>query len=58
MRITLKGVETVLLDTNLGLFPVGFSPDGATFYYVQLSPAAPTWAGWRPPAGLPRSSPT
>ena len=39
VRITLKGVETVLLDTNLGVFPVGFSPDGATFYYVQLSPS-------------------
>jgi Tol biopolymer transport system component len=39
VRITLRGVETVLLDTNLGVFPVGFSPDEATFYFVQLSPS-------------------
>ncbi len=37
VRITLAGVETVLVDADVGLFPVGFSPDGATFYYVQLS---------------------
>jgi len=37
VRITLAGVETVLVDAGVGLFPVGFSPDGATFYYVQLS---------------------
>ena len=38
VRITLAGVETVLVDADVGLFPVGFSADGATFYYVQLSP--------------------
>jgi len=37
VRITLAGVETALVDADVGLFPVGFSPDGATFYYVQLS---------------------
>jgi Tol biopolymer transport system component len=37
VRITLAGSETVLLETNLGLFPVGFSPDGSLLYYVQLS---------------------
>jgi Tol biopolymer transport system component len=37
VRITLAGVETVLVNADAGLFPVGFSPDGATFYYVQLS---------------------
>ena len=37
VRIDLAGVETVLVNADAGLFPVGFSPDGATFYYVQLS---------------------
>jgi hypothetical protein len=37
VRITLAGMETALVDADVGLFPVGFSPDGATFYYVQLS---------------------
>jgi len=37
VRITLAGAETVLVNADAGLFPVGFSPDGTTFYYVQLS---------------------
>jgi len=37
VRMTLAGAETVLVVADAGLFPVGFSPDGATFYYVQLS---------------------
>jgi Tol biopolymer transport system component len=39
VRTTLAGEETVLVAADVGLFPVGFSPDGATFYYVQLSPS-------------------
>ena len=37
VRVDLSGRETELLEMDAGLFPVGFSPDGADLYYVQLS---------------------
>ena len=39
VRLDLSGRETELLELDRGLFPVGFSPDGAELYYTELSQA-------------------
>lgn len=38
LRIGLFGGETLLAQADAALFPVGFSADGAVFYFVRLSP--------------------
>ena len=38
VRVTATGVETVLLDTADGVFPVDFAPDGS-LYFTRLSTA-------------------
>lgn len=37
VRVDLSGREAELLEMDRGLFPVGFSPDGAELYYTELS---------------------
>jgi dipeptidyl aminopeptidase/acylaminoacyl peptidase len=37
VRVELSGRETELIEMDVGLFPVGFSPDGADLYYTEVS---------------------
>lgn len=39
LRVDLAGGETLLVDADAGLFPIGFSPDGVWLYFAALSPA-------------------
>jgi Tol biopolymer transport system component len=39
LRVGLSGGETLLVNAEVGVFPVGFSADAAIFYFVRLSPA-------------------
>jgi hypothetical protein len=39
VRVDLAGGETPLVGSDAGLFPIGFSPDGAWFYFAALSTA-------------------
>lgn len=37
LRVDLKGQVVTLLNSSSGLFPIGFSPDGSTVYYAEVS---------------------
>jgi dipeptidyl aminopeptidase/acylaminoacyl peptidase len=39
VRVNLAGQTTDLLETDAGVFPVGFSPDGSTLFYTIISQA-------------------